>query len=323
MQPFSGTPKPLFAEQSRSSDLLSILPTELQDQIFAALSITDLLRLHTTSRKLYKHIRGDLDRIGKHITKYERLRLEDAIPSRDVKMDSQLLTALVQFDKSHDLYSDSKVSPGAGTFGKDSIKLFAFSSSYARATSIAATSKLDDIRHAVERAVQALFAIQAEVENGRYLSLSTTQRTSSDRAAAVLLHHLSRQLVTRSEATMFVQRIRAELPFGRASTTVTICSNDYVLEERCVACSYRQDRGPDQTCCMHADFVSKLGLRMLESLPTLPTNLKYVVRKEVATRIGQSRYLTSKAASDTVLVAAMLEATYVWETTSGRLDAAV
>ncbi|KAK3633642.1 hypothetical protein LTR56_015708 [Elasticomyces elasticus] len=108
MQSSSGTPQPLPAEQTRSSDLLSTLPTELQDQIFAALSIPDLLRLHTTSRKLYKHIRGELDRLGKHIIKHERLRLEAAFLNRDVKLDTQLLTALVQFDKSYDLYSDSK-----------------------------------------------------------------------------------------------------------------------------------------------------------------------------------------------------------------------
>ncbi|KAK3653172.1 hypothetical protein LTR56_004708 [Elasticomyces elasticus] len=299
MQSFSGTPQALLAEQTRSSDLLSTLPTELQDQIFASLSIPDLLRLHTTSRKLYKHIRGDLDRLGKHIIKHERLRLEAAFLDWDVRMDPQLLAALVHFDKSHDLYSDSKVSPSA-----------AFASSYVRATSTPITKQ-----YAVECAVQALFAIQAEVENGRYLRLSTIQQTSSDRAAAVLLHHVSRQLVTKSEATIFVQRIRAELPFGRALTTVTVRSGDYVLGKRCVACVYRQDRGTDQTCCMHADFVSKLGLRALESVPTLPTNLEYVVRKEVATRIGQSKYLTSKAASNTVLVAAMLGATYVWETT--------
>ncbi|KAK4896576.1 hypothetical protein LTR27_005494 [Elasticomyces elasticus] len=315
MQSFSGTPQALLAEQTRSSDLLSTLPTELQDQIFAAVSIPDLLRLHTTSRKLYKHIRGDLDRLGKHIIKHERLRLEAAFLDWDVKMDPQLLTALVQFDKSHDLYSDSKVSAGAGTFGNDSIKLSTFSSSYARATPVAATSRLVNPRNAVEYAVQALFAIQAGVENGRYLSLSTIQRISSDRAAAVLLHHASRQLVTKSEATMFVQRIRSELPFGRALTSVPVCFRDYTLGKRCIACSYVQDRGPDQTCCMHADFVSKLGLRTLESLPTLPTSLRYVVRKEVATRIGRSRYLTSNAASNTVLVAAMLEATYVWKTT--------
>ncbi|KAK5702141.1 hypothetical protein LTR17_022568 [Elasticomyces elasticus] len=315
MQPFSGTPEPLLAEQSRSSDLLSALPTELQDQIFAALSIPDLLRLHTTSRKLYKHTRGELDRLGKHIIKHERLRLEAAFLNRNVKIDTHLLTALVQFDKSYDLYSDSKVNQGAGTFGNDSIKLSTFSSSFARAISTAATptTNFNETRYAVECAIQALFAMQAEVENGRYISLFTIQRTSSDRAAAVLLHHLSRQLVTKSEATMIVQRIRAELPFGRASSSITVCSDDYVLGKRCVA----QDRGPDQTCCMHADFVSKLGLRTLESLPTLPTNLEYVVRKEVATRIGQSKYLTSKAASNTVLVAAMLGATYVWETTGG------
>ncbi|KAK5689034.1 hypothetical protein LTS10_001014 [Elasticomyces elasticus] len=273
-------------------DFISTLPLELHGEIFSYLPTTDLVRSRRINRNFYANISDHLDRSSKVIMQRERQRLAEATVALRSIGKVGLLQSLVCMDKCGGLYADFKAgrptTPQSSTFDK----LFGLSDLYRDATPSVPGSLLPGKRDFCELryTVFTLFAVQSQVEDGQYMHLSQEKREFRDTTAALTLSSVSKGVISKPEAILLVSKVRSELPFGRQILQpVVMRCGDITLKERC--------------------------FKMLGGLPLLELKLEYRISEDMAARASRA-VVNRKTPPSPWLIAAMLEATYVW--ISGR-----
>ncbi|KAK4896567.1 hypothetical protein LTR27_005485 [Elasticomyces elasticus] len=295
-------------------DHLSRLLPELHDMVFSYLSLSDLMRMQRVGRHFRRYIRYDLGRWVPGIIQREISRLERAVETLCSAGDHELLDSIVHFDKYCGAYKGTngygrcdiskvfcRLYSEAGRPITESRPLFCTSDGYG-----------DGVLWSV---VSALFAVQSEVDNGMYATMPRAKQEFRDHVAALLIFGISKGDISKTVAADLVKLVRLELPFGRGlrGPATKGDSQDYQFGRYCVACYIiRITRTHSYEHCPHGRYERSFGATMLDALPNLDSPLIYRVRKNVVEGILRRRAEGDKVARNAWLMAAVLEATYVW-----------
>ncbi|KAK3659270.1 hypothetical protein LTR22_008537 [Elasticomyces elasticus] len=250
--------------------------------VFSYSSLSDLMRMQRVSRHFRGYIRHDLGRWVPGIVQREISRLELAAVTLCSTGDHELLDSIVHFDKYCGAYRSTN---GHGR-----------------------TQKLEDPSQKT-----ALYS--SEVDDGLYTTLAKDEQEFLDYASALLVHGLSKRAISKTIATDLVRRVRLELPFGRGlrGPATKGDSQDYQIGRYCVACYIKRlTKTHSYEHCPHGRYERSFGTTLLDALPTFDPPLIYRVRKNVVKDILKRRAQGDKIPRNAWLMAAVLEATYVW-----------
>ncbi|TKA78162.1 hypothetical protein B0A55_03891 [Friedmanniomyces simplex] len=302
-------------------EFLSTLAPELLVNILSQTSVADLKRLQRASRARRDLIAHHIDFLSKGVLEGERHRLAAAPLAMTFEPDEDLLTALVRFDKHCDVYGEYK--SAISSYRGGGSKARAFVNRYLAANGLATYSTPSLVASpwtggasALDFAIGDLFNAQLTVEQGQYTPLPDSKRASLDLFMTMHLRNVSQRTLSKAEARDLIQRVRTQLPFGRAPKNIhtAVSDDDYRLGTERIACFFARGGGPSVRPCPHARAVAGFGDAVLESLPSLPRGLKYRVREPVAMRISAQRVADGggDAPLSEAVEAALLGATYVW-----------